>query len=291
MLRRVQKYIRDKKLLKQGDRVLVCVSGGADSIALLDVLQRAGYDCVVAHCNFHLRGEESDRDEAFVTNLAERVKVLIKHFDTTTYAKKQGLSIEMAARKLRYEWFAQMAQKEACQAIAVAHHQNDQAETVLLNLKRGTGIRGLCGMRAKSPNPEGGDAPVIRPLLCTTRNYIEHYLRDIRHLPWVDDSTNKDTTISRNAIRHQLASYSKAEIEHIATTAEHMQGYVDWLEGNDTTEAGRAKLHEELKGYGFAEINKIYDALQRGIGGKTFRSATHQAIIKKGKLIIEPLQL
>ena len=189
MLRRVQKYIRDKKLLKQGDRVLVCVSGGADSIALLDVLQRAGYDCVVAHCNFHLRGEESDRDEAFVTNLAERVKVLIKHFDTTTYAKKQGLSIEMAARKLRYEWFAQMAQKEACQAIAVAHHQNDQAETVLLNLKRGTGIRGLCGMRAKSPNPEGGDAPVIRPLLCTTRNYIEHYLRDIRHLPWVDDST------------------------------------------------------------------------------------------------------
>lgn len=291
MLRRVQKYIRDKELLKQGDKVLVCVSGGADSIALLDVLQRAGYDCVVAHCNFHLRGEESNRDEVFVKTLTEGTKVLVKHFDTAKYAKEQGLSIEMAARKLRYEWFAQIAKKEACQAIAVAHHQNDQAETILLNLKRGTGIRGLCGMRAKSPNPEGGDISVIRPLLCTTRDYIEHYLRDIRHLPWVEDSTNKDTTITRNAIRNQLATYSKAEIEHIATTAEHMQGYVDWLEGNETTEAGRAKLHEELRGYGFAEIDKIYDALQRGVGGKTFYSTTHQAIIKKGKLEVTPLKI
>ena len=289
MLRRVQKYIRDKELLKPGDKVLVCVSGGADSIALLDVLQRAGYECVIAHCNFHLRGKESDRDEAFVTTITERTKVLVKHFDTTTYAKEQGLSIEMAARKLRYEWFAQIAQKETCQAIAVAHHQNDQAETILLNLKRGTGIRGLCGMRAKSLNPEGGTIPVIRPLLCTTRDYIEHYLRDIRHLPWVEDSTNKDTNISRNAVRHQLTTYSKAEIEHIAATAEHMQGYVDWLESKETKEAGRAKLHEELREYGFGEIDKMYDALRRGIGGKTFRSATHQATIKKGKLIIEPI--
>ena len=124
-------------------------------------------------------------------------------------AKELGLSMEMAARKLRYEWFAQIAKEEGCKAIAVAHHQNDQAETILLNLKRGTGIRGLCGMRAKSPNPEGGDIPVIRPLLCTTRDYIEHYLRDIRHLPWVEDSTNKDTAITRNAVRQQkLALYN-----------------------------------------------------------------------------------
>jgi hypothetical protein len=105
----------------------------------------------------------------------------------------------------------------------------------------------------------------------------------------VNDSTNTDTTISRNAIRQQLASYSKAEIEHLAATAEHMQGYVDWIEGLDTVAAGRAKLHEELRAFGFAEIDKIYDALQRGIGGKTFRSATHQAVIKKGKLNITPL--
>lgn len=287
MLRRALKYIRDHQLLQPGDRVLVCVSGGADSVALLDVLQRGGYDCVVAHCNFHLRGEESDRDEAFVRQLGEDVKV--KHFDTTTYAKEYGLSIEMAARQLRYKWFAQVAKDEGCKAIAVAHHQHDQAETVLLNLKRGTGIRGLCGMRAKSPNPEGGDTPVIRPLLCTTRDYIEHYLRDIRHLSWIEDSTNQDTTITRNAIRKQLASYSKAEIEHIANTAEHMQGYVDWLEGKETVAAGCAKLHEELRECGFAEIDKIYNALQRGIGGKVFRSATHEAIIRKGKLEVKRL--
>ena len=290
MLRRVKKYIRDNGLLTEGGRVLVGVSGGADSVALLDVLQRGGYDCVVAHCNFHLRGAESERDEVFVRQLASSLPLYVRDFDTTSYAHEKGVSIELAARELRYQWFAELAMQEHCEAIAVAHHQNDQAETVLLNLKRGTGIRGLCGMRAKSPNPEGGDIPVIRPLLCTTRDYIEHYLRDIRHLSWVEDSTNKDTTITRNAVRQQLLSYSKAEIEHIANTAEHMQGYVDWLEGKETVAAGRAKLHEELKEYGFAEIDKIYNALQQGVGGKTFRSTTHQAIIKKGKLIIEPLE-
>ena len=299
MLRRVLKYIRDKELLEKGDRVLVCVSGGADSVALLDVLQRGGYECVVAHCNFHLRSEESDRDERFVREvIGERLKakgekVWVKDFDTVGYAQEKGISIEMAARELRYRWFAEVAAETGCKAIAVAHHQNDQAETVLLNLKRGTGIRGLCGMRAKShlgarsQEPGVKTIPIIRPLLCTTRDYIEHYLKDIRHLPWVDDSTNTDTSIQRNAIREQLKQYSKAEIEHIAATAEHMQGYVDWLEGKESQEAGRVKLYEELKDYGFAEIDKIYDALQKGVGGKIFRSATHQAEIRKGKIVVE----
>ena len=315
MLRRVLKYIRDKELLEKGDRVLVCVSGGADSVALLDVLQRGGYECVVAHCNFHLRGEESDRDEQFVREVVEAyplplpkgkgdrllgdevMKLWVKDFDTMGYAQEKGISIEMAARELRYRWFAEVAAETGCKAIAVAHHQNDQAETVLLNLKRGTGIRGLCGMRAKSGNPyevkgerlEAG-IPIIRPLLCTTRDYIEHYLRDIRKIDWVDDSTNTDTSIKRNAIREQLKQYSKAEIEHIAATAEHMQGYVDWLEGRESQEAGRVKLFEELKDYGFAEIDKIYDALQKGVGGKEFRSATHVATIKGRKLNINTIK-
>jgi tRNA(Ile)-lysidine synthase len=209
------------------------------------------------------------------------------------------MSIEMAARELRYRWFAELAAQEGCDAIAVAHHQNDQAETVLLNLKRGTGIRGLCGMRAKSANPygrqygleaKGGDVPIIRPLLCTTRDYIEHYLRDIRHLDWVDDSTNSDTKIKRNAVREQLKSYSKAEIEHIAATAERMQGYVDWLDERETKEAGRAKLYEELKDYGFAEIDKIYDALESGVGGKVFESTTHRVIIRRKSMRVEAKQ-
>ena len=128
--------------------------------------------------------------------------------------------------------------------------------------------------------------PVVRPLLCTTRDYIEHYLRDKRGLKWVNDSTNSDTSITRNAIREQLKRYSKAEIEHMAQTAEFMQGYADMLDGKNTREAGIVRLYEDIRDYGFAEIDKIYDALQRGEGGKVFTSKTHQATIKKGKLCV-----
>ncbi len=269
--------------------MLVALSGGADSVALLDVLQRAGYSCIAAHCNFHLRGEESNRDEAFVRSLCEQLNVPLEvtHFDTNAHAHALHISIEMSARDLRYAWFDEIARAHGCQAIAVAHHQNDQAETLLLNLKRGAGLRGLAGMRPVSPNPMAPDSvPVVRPLLCTTRDYIEHYLRDKRGLSWVTDSTNADLTIARNAVREQLRSYTKAEIEHMAQTAEYMQGYLDILESKDSREAGIVRLYEELREYGFAEIDKLYDALQKGEGGKTFRSKTHQATIKKGKLCI-----
>lgn len=267
----------------------MALSGGADSVALLDVLLRAGYTCIAAHCNFHLRGAESNRDEAFVRELCTKKNVALEivHFDTVSYARKQHIGIEEAARDLRYRWFDETAQVHGCQAVAVAHHQNDQAETILLNLKRGTGLRGLAGMRPKSSNPMVPEGlPVVRPLLCTTHDYIEHYLKDIRGIGWVTDSTNSDLTITRNAIRKQLKSYSKAEIEHMAQTAEYMQGYVDIMEGKNTREAGIARLYEQLRMYNFAEIDKIYDALQRGEGGKTFTSKTHQATIKKGKLCV-----
>ena len=258
-------------------------------MSLLDVLVRAGYACVAAHCNFQLRGMESDRDELFVRNLCAQMNVPLEvaSFDTVGYAQSRKVSIEVAARELRYAWFAVLAVDKGCQAICVAHHQNDQAETVLLNLKRGTGLRGLAGMRPISANPVVEESvPIVRPLLCTTRDYIEHYLRDKRQMTWITDSTNADTSITRNAIREQLRCYTKAEIEHIAQTAEYMQGYIDILEGKNTREAGIAKLYEELRAYGFAEIDKMYDALQRGEGGKTFTSKTHRATIKKRKLCV-----
>jgi tRNA(Ile)-lysidine synthase len=276
-------------LLEKDKPVLVAVSGGADSVALLDVLLRAGYTCIAAHCNFHLRGDESDRDARFVQDLCQQwnVTLEVQDFDTRAYAQTHDISIEMAARELRYAWFEQMAEKHACQAVAVAHHQNDQAETLLLNLKRGAGLRGLAGMRPKSANPMTPEGvPVVRPLLCTTRDYIEHYLRDKRGLRWMNDSTNSDTSITRNAIREQLKHYTKSEIEHIAQTAEYMQGYIDIFEGKETREAGIVRLYEELREFGFAEIDKIYDALQRGEGGKIFTSKTHQAILKKRKLCV-----
>ena len=289
MLRRVSTYIRKHGLLNFESPVLVAISGGADSTALLDVLLRAGYKCIAAHCNFHLRGTESDRDEAFVREFCgeKNVPLEVKDFDTLFYARAQHVSIEVAARELRYRWFDEVAREKGCQAVAVAHHQNDQAETILLNLKRGAGLRGLAGMRPISANPMSQEGvPVVRPLLCTTRDYIEHYLRDKRQLNWITDSTNKDLTISRNAVREQLKSYSKSEIEHMAQTAEIVQGYIDMLEGRKTREAGIAQLYEDIREYGFAEIDKIYDALQKGEGGKIFTSKTHRATIKKGKLCV-----
>lgn len=289
MLRRVSAYIKKQGLLKKDQSVLVAISGGADSVGLLDVLLQAGYACIAAHCNFHLRGEESNRDEQFVRDLCARLNVPlhVASFDTNTYAREHGLSIEMAAREQRYTWFGTLAQEQGCQAIAVAHHQNDQAETVLLNLLRGTGLRGLAGMRPKSANAYSDNGiPIVRPLLCTTRDYIELSLRTKRHLSWVTDSTNMDTSIPRNALRTQLRLCTKKEIEHIAETAERMQGYVDILDGKDTREAGLAKLYEDLREYNFAEIDKIYDALQRGEGGKTFRSKTHKATIKHRQLCV-----
>lgn len=305
MLRRVQQYIRDHQLLSLQDKVLVCVSGGADSVALLDVLHRGGYECIVAHCNFNLRKQESDRDEQFVrllvdeynkTSVQTPVKLFVKHFDTISYAKANHISIEMAARDLRYSWFDQLALEQQCCAIAVAHHQNDQAETLLLNLKRGTGLRGLAGMRPKSNGwnrdmdnqHSKSHTPIIRPLLCTTRDYILHYLRDIRHLQWVEDSTNSDTSFQRNAIRQQLATYTKAEIQHMAQTASRVQGYIDMLNAVDSQEAQMVRLYEELREYNFPEIEKMFYAQKRGEGGKIFYADYYTATLKKGQWIIQP---
>ena len=247
MLRRVQKYIRDHEMLADGEKVLVGVSGGADSIALLDVLLRSGYECIVAHCNFHLRGKESDRDERFVREEAVRLaarlphqpawlkdglKVYTRDFDTKAYARETQQSIEMAARELRYQWFAELARETGCRSVAVAHHMNDQAETILMHMRRGCGLKGMCGMwpitklkveSLELKEVESGELTVVRPFLCTTHDYICHYLKDIRGIAWVEDSTNSDTTIKRNAIREELKNYTKAEIEHIAQLAERMQ--------------------------------------------------------------------
>ena len=239
MLRRVKKYISDHGLLDSGARVLVCVSGGADSVALLDVLLRAGYECHVAHCNFHLRGAESDRDEAFVrtlcATLGDRLRIkpewlinggiplYVRDFDTLSYARSHRLSVETAARELRYQWFGELAAELGCEAIAVAHHQNDQAETILMNIRRGCGLNGLQGMLPKSKNAYSEvPIPIIRPLLCTTHEYICHYLRDIRKIDWVEDSTNSDTNYKRNAVRAELATWSKAEIEHLCSLHERL---------------------------------------------------------------------
>jgi tRNA(Ile)-lysidine synthase len=157
---KIRTFIDEHELLSFGQLVLVGFSGGADSVALLTVLCDLGYDCVAAHCNFHLRGEESDRDEAFARHFAERMQVPFykTDFDTMGYAGEKGISVEMAARELRYHWFESLRKEIGAQAIAVAHHEQDNVETIFLNLLRGTGIRGLTGMQ-----PRNGF--VVRPFL------------------------------------------------------------------------------------------------------------------------------
>lgn len=195
---RVAQYIKKEELLKPQSKVLVALSGGADSVALLRILLSLGYNCKAAHCNFHLRNDESDRDEKFVTLLCKDLNVPLQtiSFDTKSYARTNKLSIEMAARELRYQWFDELKHNDSFSHIAIAHHRDDSIETMLLNLIRGTGINGLLGIR-----PINGD--IIRPLLCVSRNEIIGYLEEIKQ-EYVTDSTNLQDEYTRNKIRLKL---------------------------------------------------------------------------------------
>lgn len=191
----VSEFIARHRLLHTQSPILVALSGGADSVALLHVLQELGYKLIALHCNFHLRGQESDRDEAFVKALCQthHIPLEIKHFNTTSYAHRHAISIEMAARELRYTWFTDMMSQTDSQAIAVGHHINDQAETLLLHLIRGCGINGLCGML-----PRQGS--IVRPLLCVTKEHILEYISE-KHEHYVTDSSNLEREAQRNIIR------------------------------------------------------------------------------------------
>lgn len=195
---RIAQYIDNENLFTLRDHILVTLSGGADSVALLRLLLSMGYTCEAAHCNFHLRGEESDRDEAFVRALCRElnVKLHLTAFNTQEIATERHLSIEMAARELRYAWFSEVKERCGAKVIAVAHHQDDSVETMLLNLIRGTGIDGLLGIR-----PQNGN--VVRPLLCVNREEVLNYLQCIGQ-NYVTDSTNLQDEYTRNKIRLNL---------------------------------------------------------------------------------------
>ena len=198
MLSTVQAYIAQHQLLRPAAPVIVGLSGGADSVALLHILTRLGYPCVAAHCNFHLRNDESDADADFAQQTAEALGLPFRRidFDTADYARQHGVSTEMAARTLRYEWFETLRRELGAEAIAVAHHRDDNVETVLLNLIRGTGLSGLCGMR-----PRNGH--IVRPLLSVDRHQIVRWLAD-RHLPFCTDSSNASDVYRRNFVRLRL---------------------------------------------------------------------------------------
>lgn len=196
MLKKFKNFISQEDLFEKNDKILLTVSGGPDSVLLCELFHRANYNFAIAHCNFNLRGKESDQDEVFVRNIAEKYNTtfFLKHFDTKKYANENGISIEMAARDLRYNWFFELLEKENFKYIATGHHLDDQIETFFINILRGTGISGLHGIIPKKNN-------IIRPLLFAYRKNIEDFLEENK-IPFRTDSTNNEVKFKRNKFRN-----------------------------------------------------------------------------------------
>lgn len=302
---RVNEYIEREKLFELTDKILIALSGGADSVALLHVLVYLGYKCEAAHCNFHLRGDESDSDEAFVRALCKQqdIPLHIVHFDTKQYAEEQKISIEMAARELRYEWFEQVRTNVNADVIAVAHHRDDSVETLLLNLMRGTGINGLNGIRAKNKR-------VVRPLLSVSREDIIAYLNKMNQ-PFVTDSTNLQDDYTRNKIRLNLIplmeTINPSVKSAIFATASHLtdasllynkvieegrtrvmdnQGIV--IEALLKEPSPRALLFEILYSLGFnsSQVDDVYRSLD-GQSGRQFLSDQWVVVRDRTHLLLQ----
>lgn len=303
----VSRYIEENISLSKSDKILVGLSGGADSVALLLIMNTLGYYCEAAHCNFNLRGNESDSDEKFVVNLCQKMKVKLHRvsFDTMGYANINKISVEMSARELRYDWFEKVRSSNDLDYIAVAHHKDDSVETVLLNLIRGTGIAGLVGIK-----PVNGK--VIRPLLCITRDEILTYLEN-ENQEYVTDSTNNEDEYARNKIRlniiPMLLQVNSGAKENIYRSSENLMSvskiYKKYIQesidrvmvGNNIsinsikkeTEA-ETVLFEILKDKGFnnKQIKSIYSALDSH-SGKTFYSSEWLVLKDRDYLMVSPL--
>ncbi len=311
MLEVFKAYIQSKKLFRQSDRILLAVSGGVDSVAMVKLFKDAGFNFGIAHVNFGLRGKDSDGDEAFVKDLADQsgVPLFVKHFETKQYAAFQKISIQMAARDLRYAWFDEILQENGYNSIATAHHLDDQAETFFINLLRGTGISGMHGILPKQ-------GKIIRPLMFTTREKIMDYAK-LMNLTWREDHSNKDRKYLRNKLRLDvLTEFNKInpqfsqklnetichlrDVESIfnnhitGITADLVQHTpdgilisIDWIyeyEPHDTY------LFELLKPYGFAfpVVKEIVRSLDT-FSGKIFYSPTHRLLRDRENFIIQPL--
>lgn len=306
----VSSYISRLRLLDRSGLYIAAVSGGADSVALLLLLLDMGYKVEAAHCNFHLRGEESDRDENFVRELCDRLRVPlhIVHFDTKEYASLHKVSIEMAARTLRYGYFEQLRRDIGAAGICVAHHRDDSVETLLMNLVRGTGMQGLAGIRPVNGN-------VIRPLLCISREEIERFLSAAGQ-EFITDSTNLNDDFVRNKFRLNVIPLLK-EInpnvqDNIRRTSEYVSGAIRILDGaiassvervvTERSETGviidihaleseispEYLIYEILKDYGFssAQIENISGSLDSRTGA-VFVSSGYELLIDRGRIVVE----
>jgi tRNA(Ile)-lysidine synthase len=307
MLRKIKNYIHSQKLAASSkSKLIVGLSGGADSVVLLYILHHLGYECLAAHCNFHLRGEESQRDEQFAADFAKSLKIpfLKQDFDTQEIAKKQGISIEMAARDLRYEWFEKLRQEWNAEAIAVAHHQDDSIETLLLNLIRGTGIKGLTGIKPKNGN-------VIRPLLTISKAEILQFAEE-KQISFIVDSSNLQDEYTRNKIRLSLMPLLRTmnlsiesslikTMQNLNETAKiyenHIQESIEKVFDKEqgkinilllkTLPSPESVLFELLKEYGFGtDIIKDIASAMNSQSGKEFYAAEYSLLKDRNHFIL-----
>lgn len=324
ILQQVAGFVARNQLLAADNKYIVALSGGADSVALLLIMKALGYDVEAAHCNFHLRGKESERDENFCVSLCESLGIILHriHFDTLTYAQLHKVSIEMAARDLRYSYFEQLRRDINANAICVAHHKDDNVETILLNLVRGTGMNGLTGI-----SPRNGF--ILRPLLCIGREDILEYL-EAENQDYVTDSSNLVDDVQRNKIRLNvlplLENVNPAVKDNILTMARWIAEASTIVEAsldeakakavsslsvgaknhdakpmvNDSFCVDISKIEEYpsaeyllwdiLKDYGFnsSQVALVADNLH-ATTGTSWLSSSHELTLDRGRLILTPL--
>lgn len=312
MLQQFIDHIKKEFSFKKNETILLTISGGLDSVVMCDLFHQAGLQFAIAHCNFQLRGKESDEDEDFVEALAEKYDVAFHSvsFDTAVYTKNKKLSIQEAARELRYSWFEEIRKQYNYSAIAVAHHRDDSVETFFINLLRGTGIRGLHGILPQQGN-------IIRPLLFTGRKELEAYSKK-RKLKFREDSSNESDKYLRNRIRHHLIPMLEelrpGAAQQIDLTMEHLRSveaiYLDTIEQKRRSvmekETGlinfsikklkklvpvHVYLFEFLSPFGFnmETVHEIESALD-SISGKQFVTKTHRLIKDRDFLLLEEIK-
>ena len=312
MIKKIAHFIASNNLLVKDKKYLIALSGGADSVCLLLVLDKLGYNIEAVHCNFNLRGDESSRDEQFCIELCEKrnIKIHLAHFDTNSYALLHKTSIEMAARNLRYSFFENLRHDVGADGICVAHHQNDCAETLIMNLIRGTGIKGLAGIMPKRDS-------IIRPLLCVSRDEIEDFLTK-ESQDYVTDSSNLDDFCVRNSIRlniiPMMEKINPSVVQNIVRTAMRMNEANKVF--NESIEASSSKVSDLIDGSLYIDIRALkkepspeytlFNILKNyrfnpeqieSIGynldfptGTRFLSDTHQLVFDREKMIVTKIE-
>ena len=306
MLNEFKKHIQNQFPELPKNKFLLACSGGLDSVVLAHLCAQCGFDFLLAHCNFKLRGNESDEDERFVRQLAKRLgkTVCVKQFKTQEYVNKKSISIQMAARELRYEWFEGLMLQNNIKTLVTAHHADDNLETFIINLSRGTGIKGLTGIPSRTRN-------IARPLLPFTRIQILEFAKK-EAIEWREDRSNLETKYLRNKIRHEIVPVLKelhpTFLTNFIETQEFLKqisdiadNHIDQLKKDIFQENGdvirikieslqslhplKAYMHALFGAYGFTEWEDVQQLLT-AMSGKEVRSRTHRLVKDRDSLLL-----